>query len=238
MPPLVLWGPAEKTVNPGEGVTESMSDKRDLRTELLKKRDAIPVEVRRAKDRLIRERLLSLDEIKGANLLFFFASFRSEVDTIEPIKSLLAEGRRVALPKVDREHHVLHLYEIKSIDELVPGYMGIPEPSVLSEERMPSVDRIDAVVIPGAGFDGSGNRIGYGGGYYDRLLASFRRDLPVIAPAYEEQIAEAVPSEPHDVKVTMIVTDRRLIRCSPVFPAGGEAGRSEETTDREDPPTD
>ena len=191
-----------------------MSDKSEVRAELMKKRDAIPTEVRRAKDRLIRESLLSLEEIKGAKLIFFFASFRSEVDTIGPMKSLLAEGKRVVLPKVDRENHTLLLYEVKSIEELVPGYMGIPEPSVLSEERTITVNDIDAVVIPGAGFDEAGNRIGYGGGYYDRLLASSGKNIPVIAPAYEEQIVCAIPSEPHDIKTSMIVTDRRVIRCT------------------------
>ncbi|MDA8431958.1 MAG: 5-formyltetrahydrofolate cyclo-ligase [Nitrospiraceae bacterium] len=191
-----------------------MSDKSEVRAELMKKRDAIPTEVRRAKDRLIRESLLSLEEIKGAKLIFFFASFRSEVDTIGPMKSLLAEGKRVVLPKVDRENHTLLLYEVKSIEELVPGYMGIPEPSVLSEERTITVNDIEAVVIPGAGFDEAGNRIGYGGGYYDRLLASSGKNIPVIAPAYEEQIVCAIPSEPHDIKTSMIVTDRRVIRCT------------------------
>ena len=191
-----------------------MTDKSNLRAELMKKRDAIPTEVRRAKDRLIRERLLALDEIKVSNLIFFFASFRSEIDTLEPMTLLLAEGKRIVLPKVDRKNHLLLLYEIKSIEELVPGYMGIPEPAVLSEERTITVNDIEAVVIPGAGFDEAGNRIGYGGGYYDRLLASIGKDLPVIAPAYEEQITESIPSEPHDIKVTMIVTDRRVIRCT------------------------
>ena len=191
-----------------------MTDKSNLRAELMKKRDAIPTEVRRAKDRLIRERLLALDEIKVSNLIFFFASFRSEIDTLEPMTLLLAEGKRIVLPKVDRKNHLLLLYEIKSIEELVPGYMGIPEPAVLSGERATAVNDIEAVVIPGAGFDEAGNRIGYGGGYYDRLLASIGKDLPVIAPAYEEQITESIPSEPHDIKVTMIVTDRRVIRCT------------------------
>ncbi len=191
-----------------------MSDKSEVRAQLMKKRDAIPPEVRRAKDRLIRERLLAVDEIRNAKMLFFFASFRSEVDTLEPMKSLLAEGKRVVLPKVDRENHLLLLYEIKGLEELVPGYMGIPEPSVISEERAIAMNDVDAVVIPGAGFDMAGNRIGYGGGYYDRLLASPEREIPIIAPAYEEQIVGAIPSEPHDIKISMIVTDRRVIRCT------------------------
>ena len=91
--------------------------------------------------------------------------------------------------------------------------MGIPEPPV-SEQQM-NINDADIVIIPGAGFDASGNRIGYGGGYYDRLLSGLQKDIPVIAPAYEEQIVDSIPSEPHDIRVQMIVTDRRLIRCGP-----------------------
>ena len=191
-----------------------MSDKGLLRGELLKKRDAIPAEVRRAKDRLIRGNLLALEEIGNAKTLFFFASFRSEVDTIEMMRELLGQCKRIVLPKVDTDKHVLVLYEIREMEELSAGYMGIPEPSVTTEDRAVGVGDVDAVIIPGAGFDASGNRIGYGGGYYDRLLATLGKEVPVIAPAYEEQLVESIPSEPHDVRISMIVTDRRVIRCA------------------------
>jgi 5-formyltetrahydrofolate cyclo-ligase len=187
--------------------------KASLRQALLEKRDAIPPEVRRVKDRLIRERLLSLGEIKNVQTVFIFASFRSEIDTSGIIESVLGEGKRIVLPVVDREQHRLLLYEIKNLDELTPGYMGIPEPSVRSDERLLSINDIDAVVIPGAGFDPAGNRIGYGGGYYDILLSGLQRRIPVIAPAFEEQLVDSVPSEPHDVRVDLIVTDRRIIRA-------------------------
>jgi 5-formyltetrahydrofolate cyclo-ligase len=183
-----------------------------LRKELLEKRDAIPPEVRNVKNRTIRERLLSLDEIRNARTVFLFASFRSEVDTPGIIEHLLAEGKRIVLPVVDREHHRLLLYEIKGLDELTPGCMNIPEPSIRTDERLVSVNDVEAVVIPGAGFDAAGNRIGYGGGYYDILLSGLERHIPIIAPAFEEQVAESVPSEPHDVRVDVIVTDRRVIR--------------------------
>ncbi|MBI5639067.1 MAG: 5-formyltetrahydrofolate cyclo-ligase [Nitrospirae bacterium] len=186
--------------------------KDSVRKGLLKRRDSIPPVVKRVKDRLILESLLSLDELKDVNTIFLFASFRSEVDTLELLRILLSDGRRVVLPKVERENKGLLLYEIKTIDELSPGYMGIPEPSVCSDDRLTDVNSADVVIIPGAGFDADGNRIGYGGGYYDRLLCTLEKAIPVIAPAYEEQILEFIPSEPHDRKVSIIVTDRRIIR--------------------------
>lgn len=188
-----------------------MKDKSELRKELLRRRDQIPPEVRKTKNRMIQERLLSLDEFKAAKTVFFFASFRSEVDTTEMIKNSLSTGKRVVLPKVDKDKQELLLYEIQDFGDLAPGYMGIPEPS-FQDKRM-SINDVDLVIIPGAGFDALGNRIGYGGGYYDRLLSGLQKHIPVIAPAYEEQIVDSLPSEPHDIKVQMIVTDRQLIRC-------------------------
>ncbi len=190
-----------------------VKDKNSLRKELLERRDAIPPEVRRIKDRRICEKMLSLDEVIKAPRLFFFASFRSEVDTFEMMRTLLTAGKAVVVPKVDRERHVLLLYEIRDVDALIPGYMGIPEPPVTTGQMPADVNDVDLVIIPGAGFDPAGNRIGYGGGYYDRLLAELRRIVPVVAPAYEEQIVGSIPAETHDVRVSVIVTDRRVIRC-------------------------
>jgi len=188
-----------------------MQDKAELRKELLSKRDQIPLEVRMAKNRIIQERLLSLAEFKNAGGILFFASFRTEFDTTELIKTALSAGKRVVLPKVDKGKQELLLCEITDFGDLAPGCMGIPEPSL--QKKQMSINDIDLVIIPGAGFDAMGNRIGYGGGYYDRLLSGLQKDIPVIAPAYEEQIAASLPSEPHDIRVGVIVTDRQLIRC-------------------------
>ena len=113
-------------------------------------------------------------------------------------------------PKVDKNKHKLILYEIKDVVELSPGYMGIPEPSS-GDDRLVNLGEVDLVIIPGAAFDYSGNRLGYGAGYYDILLSEGKRKIPIIALAYEEQLVDSIPSETHDVKVDIIVTDKRVI---------------------------
>ncbi|MDP2279704.1 MAG: 5-formyltetrahydrofolate cyclo-ligase [Nitrospirota bacterium] len=188
------------------------SDKKTLRQETLLKRNAIPDNIKEEKDTAIRQRIIQLPEFTDAKTIFFYASFRSEVNTMEMIKITLGQGKRAILPKVDKENKMLKLYEIKDMNELAKGYVGILEPSV-SEERLTGPDDIDLVIIPGAAFDVSGSRLGYGAGFYDRFLAGIKNKIPVIAPAYEEQIVENIPSEPHDVKVTKIVTDMRVIEC-------------------------
>ena len=185
--------------------------KKTIRKQILKKRDDISPDIKSVKDALIKQRLFDLPEFIAAKVVFFYASFRSEVKTLNMIGESLKIGKRVALPSVDKRRHRLMLYEIKDINELSPGYMGIPEPS-LFDGRLVSLDKIDLVIIPGAAFDNSGNRLGYGGGYYDILLSENKRKVPIIALAYKEQLVDSIPSEKHDVKVDMIVTDKQVIK--------------------------
>ncbi len=185
--------------------------KQAIREEILIKRDQIPADIKPEKDSLIKKMLFSLPEFLSARTIIFYASFRSEVETLNMIKESIKIGKKVVLPKVDKKRHMLMLYEIKEMKELTAGYMGIPEPS-LTEGRLVSVDDADLVIIPGAGFDYSGNRLGYGAGYYDILLSQRKKKMPIIALSYEEQLVDSIPSENHDVKVEMIVTDKRVIR--------------------------
>ncbi len=195
--------------------------KQELRKALLQKRDRIDPAERKSKDEAIRKRLLSLKEFADAVNILFYASFRSEVNTLESIRLAHKTGKNISLPLVDTVKQELRLYEVSSISELVPGYMGIPEPGVINDREVFLKD-IDIVIIPGAGFDIKGNRLGYGAGYYDRLLSyesqrlsSTKKHITTLALAYEEQITEKIPAEPHDVKMDMIVTDKRLIYCQP-----------------------
>ena len=193
--------------------------KKRLRNKLLKKRDAIPIGHKTLKEKAIEKKLFELDIFREANSLLMYVSFRSEVDTTGYLQDVLNSGKRLILPVVDARHKQLKLYEIKDTSELKPGYMGIPEPDI-RENRRATLKDIDLVIIPGTGFDLNGNRLGYGGGYYDRLLsyeskqlANVDKHIPTVALAFEEQIGEDIPAEPHDIKVDMILTDERVIHC-------------------------
>jgi len=192
--------------------------KKRLREKLLKRRDSIPPEQKALKEAAIEKSLFDLDVFKSAKTILMYVSFRSEVDTTGYLDDLLKIGIKLILPVVDSRHNVLKLYEVKDTSELAPGYMGIPEPDI-RENRRVTIKEIDLVVIPGTGFDINGNRLGYGGGYYDRLLSYESKQLaqiehiPTIALAFEEQIGEEIPAEPHDITVDMIITDKRVISC-------------------------
>ncbi len=187
--------------------------KKAIRKTALQKRDSLSKSARHEKDLTIMQRLMSLPEFKGAKTILFYASFRSEVDTMDIIKVSLEMDKRIVLPKVDKDNHILRLYEIKNIYELASGYMRILEPSV-NEDRVRELNDIELIIIPGAAFDIYGDRLGYGAGFYDILLPEIKGKIPLIALAYEEQIVEEIPAEPHDIKVDKIVTDKRLIHCA------------------------
>jgi 5-formyltetrahydrofolate cyclo-ligase len=193
--------------------------KKRLREKLLKKRDSISPEEKVLKEKAIEQKLFDIDVFKKAGNLLMYVSFRSEVGTRKYLDDVLEMGKRLILPVVDTRHGILKLYEIKNTSELAPGHMGIPEPSI-RENRRYTIKDIELVIIPGTGFDLQGNRLGYGGGYYDKLLsmeskelAGVEQHIPTIALAFEEQIGETIPAEPHDIKVDMIITDARVINC-------------------------
>jgi len=195
--------------------------KKKIRAKLLNKRDLIPPDEKVLKERAIEKGLFSLDVFRKAKSILLYVSFRSEVDTTRFLHDILSLGKKLILPVVDPGNKVLKLYEIRDTSELKPGYMGIPEPLV-SEDRRVMLKEIDLVIIPGTGFDTKGTRLGYGGGYYDRLLGYESRELSkgehhimTIALAFEEQMGEEIPAEAHDINVDIIVTDKRLITCAP-----------------------
>lgn len=182
--------------------------KKELRKKVLAARDKLLPEQRTAKSREIEERLFSLPEFKSARTVMFFASFRTEVDTGPMIRRALIFGKRVVLPKVEGAE--LALLEITDFDnDVAPGAWGISEPQ---GSRPVMLDEIDLIVVPGAAYDARGNRLGYGAGYYDKLLSAFKKTT--VAPAFELQIVPNVPVDLHDIPIRKIVTERRVIEAN------------------------
>jgi 5-formyltetrahydrofolate cyclo-ligase len=176
-----------------------------IRKQVLDARFALPPEQRRSKSAAIEARLFGQPEFRAAAVIMFFASFQSEVDTQRMIRRALAEGKRVVLPRVKGKE--LELLEIENYDrDVAPGAWGIPEPE---RGRTVELKDIGLIVMPGAVFDVRGNRIGYGGGFYDKLLPRYTG--PTAALAFELQIIPEVPAAAHDIPVHMIITEKRTI---------------------------
>jgi len=119
-------------------------------------------------------------------------------------------GKRVAVPRVDRAARMLRLHAVGQLDiDIVAGHLGIPEP----RETLPIIEpgEIDWVLVPGVAFDAAGRRLGYGGGFYDRLLPLIRDSAPRIAGAFDVQIVDEVPAGPHDRRVDAVVSPIRTL---------------------------
>lgn len=180
-----------------------------IRKRVVQLRDALGEKDRTRGDAVITERIAALPSYAAARSILFYASFRSEVSTEALLLRAIAEGREIVLPLVNRSSSTLSLRRIRSLSDVQPGFMGIPEPPLSAPEVL--LEAIDIVVVPGVAYDAACFRVGYGGGYYDRLLAGCGRRPVLLAPAYEVQIVDAIPAEAHDVRMDMIVTEHRTI---------------------------
>jgi 5-formyltetrahydrofolate cyclo-ligase len=187
--------------------------KRALRRRILAARDAVDPERRRIWSEAIAVRLMARPELQRARTVHLFAGFGSEVDTLPIVRRLLDTGRRPVLPVVIRESWTLEHAAVSQVEELVPGFKGILEPST----SCPRVDpgAFDLVLVPGVAFDRRCGRLGYGGGFYDRFLAACR--APRIALVFSLQIVDAVPCDAADLPVDLVITEEEEIRC---YPAG------------------
>ena len=180
--------------------------KHDLRTEIKTKLASLGEEGLKEKSAALELRFLESPEFNVADSILVYISFQKEPETREVIKKALALKKKVYAPKVEGDF--ICVCELHSLDNLKPGKFGIHEPS---GETKCDVREFDLVIVPGLAFDLHGNRLGRGGGFYDRLLSSTNAEF--IAFAFEEQIVPAIPTLEHDIKVHKIFTDKRVIEC-------------------------
>ena len=155
----------------------------------------------------IFEQLITVPEFKRADRIYTYVSMDNEIDTIMLIDYSLSLEKRVFVPRVSGRD--MEFYEISDISELSPGYMGIYEPDINGRE--PDYSRTGFMCMPGLAFDKSHNRIGYGGGFYDRYL-SVENKLYKAALVYEAQLLESIPAQDGDVRPDMIVTEENIYR--------------------------
>jgi 5-formyltetrahydrofolate cyclo-ligase len=197
----------------------SILNKNDLRSSIKRRRREQDPRAARLKDKRISKQVLDLESIHRSETIALYSSLADEVDTTAILSELLRLQKTVVLPKVVGKS--LEFRIVKNIDNDLSniGSFGIDEPA----DTCPliPIDSIDLFIIPGIAFDRFGGRIGFGGGYYDRVLHQKRSDAISLAIAYEFQVVHAVSIEEHDKSVDMIVTEqevyhpfRSLIHCS------------------------
>jgi 5-formyltetrahydrofolate cyclo-ligase len=175
-----------------------------LRSRLLAGRAELPGEQRTAAGRAIRDALLERPEVQMAGTIAAYYSVGAEPDTRGLLFALWKRGSYVLLPLL-RPDGDLDWASYEGPESLVPGPRGLLEPG--EPPRGPgAVARADVVLAPALAVDRAGNRLGRGGGSYDRALARVGPLVPLIALVYDAELLDRVPAEPHDVKVRAAVS--------------------------------
>ncbi|MEN6626599.1 MAG: 5-formyltetrahydrofolate cyclo-ligase [Candidatus Sumerlaeia bacterium] len=184
----------------------TIADKRELRRWAAERRRGLDPAWRARAEQAAAANAIQFIEEKKANSAALFASFGDEIDTHQLIKALLARGIGVALPLVVRGEKRIEMRAVNQFPEACrPGAYGILEPDPAKCPRVPA-DALDIIFVPGLLFTREGWRLGYGGGYYDRLLKENRHAL-AVAYGFSTQIVETLPREKWDQRVLMIIDD-------------------------------
>lgn len=191
------------------------AEKARIRSEFLELRRKLPFEEVWRLSSMVQERFLSSDFYCGARLIALYSSFGNEVLTDELFAAAVRDGKEVFYPRVvpvsgpgGSGSRRMMFFRVRSLEELAVGSYELREPPAGGQAS--DADGLDLVVVPGVAFDEQGGRLGFGKGYYDASLAS--AGCHKVALAYEFQVVKVnIPLEPHDVAVSAIATEERLI---------------------------
>jgi 5-formyltetrahydrofolate cyclo-ligase len=186
--------------------TPARSSKADLRAAALAARDALSEQDRAAAARTVARRELPV-KLAPRAIVAGYSPIRSEIDPAPLMHQLAVQGARLALPVIPARGQALRFRVWSSGEPLIPGPLGILEPSPAAAEVIP-----DIVLVPLAAFDRRGHRIGYGAGHYDRTLAHLRASRKVIAIGLGFAVQEiaAVPASLHDVALDYVLTESNV----------------------------
>ncbi len=187
-----------------------MKTKGEIRKKILNIRNNIEKEQVIEKSKVIVNKLKSNIEFKESKTVFIYMDFKNEVQTFDLIKDMIKEKKRVVIPYTDVENTIIIPVEINNIEnDLKLCSFGYLEPK---EEKVIPIDpfEFDLIIVPGVAFDKNLNRIGFGKGYYDKILSKKRNDTKAFAIAYEFQILDEIPKEEHDIKMDKIITEETI----------------------------
>jgi 5-formyltetrahydrofolate cyclo-ligase len=190
-------------------MADQRTRKQEIRKEVLSRRKELPEEVRRAASHAIVEKIIRSSRFISAQTVFSFVPFGDEVDISTLIEECWKKGKAVYVPKVNKPEKRMELYRIFRWEDLEIGHYGIREP----REGCPGLsgEKIDLILMPGVAFDRNKRRIGYGAGYYDRFLNGLADRPYLLAPIFQIQLIHEVPTDPWDMPVDAIVTEKEWI---------------------------
>lgn len=161
----------------------------------------------------IFEKIKTMDIYKQSKTVMIYVSFEDEVNTHKFISEMIKEGKKVVTPVCNYKDRTLTLAQTtKFPDGFQRTKFGILE--IPRKEAIPvDLKEIDMIITPGVAFTKIGKRLGYGAGFYDRLLLNKRKDTPTVCPVFKEFIFDDLPTDDHDVEVDFLVTSDEIIKC-------------------------
>ena len=184
-------------------------DKKLLRKEMRARRKSLPEFERQTLSNEIIKKFLAQDVYKNSQIVMAYVSMPEEVQLQKIFTDAFNDKKILAVPLIIGAGE-MQAVQVESFDALEVGEFGIL--TVRKDSRkIISPEKINCVIVPGAAFDLNLNRLGLGGGFYDKFLPR-AVNAKKIALAYEFQIVENVPTEPHDFKVDMIITEKRIVK--------------------------
>lgn len=186
--------------------------KAEIRKKLIDIRSALSGKEVDEHSRIICQKLKTIPQYRQAETIFCYINTKNEVKTRDFIEREIKEGKSIYLPSSDRNSSKLEFYRVFDLDkDLQTGNYGIFEP-VRKRERRISEKEAELVIVPGVAFDMNLNRIGYGKGYYDIFLSDVSENAFKVGFAYDFQIIDNIPVEKKDIRMDMIITEKRIIQ--------------------------
>ena len=176
----------------------------------LSKRNSLTKKQVKQRSNEVQKLVEELPEFKNAKCIMLYYGVNNEVETRSLIEKALSLGKRIALPATNFEKRAMVAREINSLDELAETSQGLLEPKT---QKPVEAKEIDLIIVPGVAFDKTCSRIGRGMGFYDSLLRKTSTKIPLIGLCFEENLEEKLPIESHDVKMNIVITDKKIIRC-------------------------
>ncbi len=197
-----------------DGILHQQLTKAGVRRTLAEARRSLSASERLERSRRIAGLCREISGFASAEVVCSYINFREEVETTDFIAALLQEGRRVVVPvHLHDNPHALQFAEINTLADMVRSHFGILQPPFEAARLVPTA-AISLFLVPGLAFDLAGRRLGYGLGCYDRAFADAAPGALKIGLAFELQIVESVPADPHDVLMDFVVTEDRVIQAA------------------------
>ena len=184
--------------------------KKPIRAALLAQRKHLSLDTCLHQSLVVQEQFLQLPEFAVARTLALYSPILNEVFTEEVFAQARKLGKRVVFPRVQGSE--MQFFEVAGHEELQVGNFGILEPQ--GAQSIP-IAELDLLVVPGVAFDQSGHRLGYGKGYYDRLLQQRLPHCRLVGFCFEFQLVASLPAEAHDIRMDLLVTEQRTLRLIP-----------------------